>query len=592
MTSFLAVALRNAARGFRVHPLRGKDAFLKDWPNVATTDEPQIRASAVKFPDCNVGVAAGHPDPHATFVVAIVDSDRVSRLRELAGDHAAEWFNTYSVTSGRPDRAHFYYRMTDAMREFGNKKWAEPEIDGNIFEVKVHGGQVVAEGSTHPITGDVYRITQDLPLIPFPAGLLALMRECRDNDDGPRERVPREKIGEGRRHDALVQEAGRVLRVTEMSKPVLTAHLQDFNEQWIDPPLDAEEVERVALSCNWQPEPPQPQAFIGTKPEEKKVTDWRELFHSKEDALNAPPVRFLIKNFLQREGVTAIAAPVRERKSLIALNVCHALLTGEKLFDHFEVIHTPERVLYLVPECSLGPFTDRVKKIGLMDYVGQTFFYRTLSAEGHLKLNDEALRQALHGSVVVLDTAIRFLEGDENSSADVRAFADSIFALLRGGAESVVMLHHSPKGSGNGDVMTLENAMRGSGDMGAFLACCWGTRLQDPSKPYESASFLSNLKQRDFQSQDFEVTSGEDCRLHIVGDPSTRTVTLQPRKGNKGNKDGKDEAAEAVIRANPKLPLRKMQEQLAALGIDRGTTWIGKARARINGTGVTCGEAA
>lgn len=138
--------------------------------------------------------------------------------------------------------------------------------------------------------------------------------------------------------------------------------------------------------------------------------------------------------------------------------------------------------------------------------------------------------------------------------------------------------------------MTLENAMRGSGDMGAFLAGCWGTRLQDTSKPYESASFLTNLKQRDFQSQDFEVTSGEDCRLHIVGDPTTRAVTLQPRKGNRGNKDGKDEAAEAVIRANPMLKIKELEEQLKVLGIKRGTTWIGKARSRINGTGVTCGE--
>jgi len=97
-----------------------------------------------------------------------------------------KWFDTtYSVSSGRPDRAHFYYRMTDEVREFGNKKWAEPGIDGNVFEVKVHGGQVVAEGSIRPDTGQVYRITQDLPLIPFSAGLMALLRECYGKDNGP-----------------------------------------------------------------------------------------------------------------------------------------------------------------------------------------------------------------------------------------------------------------------------------------------------------------------------------------------------------------------------------------------------------------------
>jgi len=304
-----------------------------------------------------------------------------------------------------------------------------------------------------------------------------------------------------------------------------------------------------------------------------------ELFHSKEEALNAPPVRFLIKDFLQREGVTAIAGPVRERKSLIALNIVHALVTGEKLFDYFEVVKRPDYAMYLCPEVSLGPFTDRVKKIGLLDYVGDRLFYRTMSADGHLDLSDEEFQDALPRSVVILDTAIRFLTGDENSSADVRAFADTIFSLLKNGAEAVLMLHHSPKDSG--DAMTLENAMRGSGDMGAFLACCWGTKLQDPTDPYKSPSYLENLKQRDFESRPFEVTCGPDCRMHIVGDPATRFVGLKTRRGNKGNKDGMDNAADSIIRANMSTPVRKLQELLAEQNVCRGTNWIARRRAKL-----------
>ncbi|MBS1850998.1 MAG: AAA family ATPase [Acidobacteria bacterium] len=303
------------------------------------------------------------------------------------------------------------------------------------------------------------------------------------------------------------------------------------------------------------------------------------LFHTKAEAEQAPPVTFLIDGFLQREGVTAIAAPVRERKSFIALNVAHALVTGEKLFGHFEVVRKPEQVLYLCPEVSLGPFTDRVRKIGLLPYVGRNFFYRTMSAEGRLELSDPDLLEAMPGSVVILDTAIRFLAGDENSSKDVRAFADSIFALLQNRAEAVIVLHHSPKDMG--DTMTLENAMRGSGDMGAFLASCWGTRLQDPADPYKSASFLSNLKQRDFESRDFEVTCGPDGKMQIVGDPALRIATLSRRLGNRANKDGLDEAAEDAIRANLDMPIRKLQEHLAGLNIARGTTWIARTRARL-----------
>lgn len=304
--------------------------------------------------------------------------------------------------------------------------------------------------------------------------------------------------------------------------------------------------------------------------EHDKAIAWEAHFHTKDEALNAPPITFLIDGFLQCEGVTAIAAPVRERKSIIALNLALSLITGEKLFGHFDVVKKPSRVLYLCPEVSLGPFTDRVRKIGLLDYVGETFFYRTMSATGHLKLDDPAFQNALPGSVVILDTAIRFLEGDENSSTAVRVFADGIFALLRGGAEAVVLLHHSPKGVG--DQMTLENAMRGSGDMGAFLSACWGTRLQDPDHPYESTSFLSNLKQRDFESKDFEVTCGPDCKLHMVS--GLKVPTLTARKGFKGNKDGLDPKALAVLQANPTLSVRDTVEALKAAGIKRGKTWV------------------
>jgi hypothetical protein len=323
-------------------------------------------------------------------------------------------------------------------------------------------------------------------------------------------------------------------------------------------------------------------------------SEWYEtgIFHTRDEAENAPPVSFLIKDFLQCEGVTAIAAPVRERKSLIALNMAHALVTGEKLFGHFEVVKKPKRVIYLCPEMSLGPFTDRVKKIGLLHHVGRRFFYRTLSADGGLKLTDDVFQMALPDSVVFLDTAIRFLEGDENSSKDVRAFADTVFSLLKLGAQAVVLLHHSPKDSG--DYMTLENAMRGSGDMGAFLSCCWGTKLQDPADPYRSASFLSNLKQRDFQSQDFEVTCGEDCRMHMVQSSGIHNVavppSLKPRRAFAGNKDGKDAAAIAVLKDNPKLSDRDTVAKLGEMGIKRGKTWVNQQRYELRKAAGEVGE--
>lgn len=278
------------------------------------------------------------------------------------------------------------------------------------------------------------------------------------------------------------------------------------------------------------------------------------------------------------------------RKTLIALNVSHALATGESLFGHFKVTKKPSRVIYLCPEVSLSPFADRLKRIGLTRYVGESFFYRTLSAAGALKLSDLALHDYLPGSVVILDTAIRFLEGDENSSTEMRVFAEEIFSLLRKGAHAVVLLHHSPKGSGKDNSRTLDNAMRGSGELAAFLTACWGTRLQDPDNPYLSPSYLVNVKQRDFESTPFEVTSGPDCRLHFVGDGSE--VARLASRSNPANRDGKEEQALQFMRDNPKLSLRKVVAGLKAIGIVRGVTWVREKRSELNGGGVHCGTAA
>ena len=560
--SFLDIALRCAARGWRVLPCKPGDKapIVAHGFHDASADVEQITAWWTRTPSANVGIACGASGLAVLDIDhGLTDEASFHRWRESVGLP-----DTYTVRTGRrPDfGAQMYF--TGPVPDVGFF-----ELNGCSGQVKSLGGYVMAEGSLHP-SGETYQAISTAELAPTPAVVQALKTKNKGTDLKPGEKI---RAGEGQ-HAWLTSQAGK-LRNMGFDEDRLVEALIYLSDSNLDPPLPLADVQHIAHSIGNKPLPqPEPQLIIGGEPV-KVVTDWREHFHTKDEALNAPPITFLIKDFLQCEGVTGLAAPVRERKSLIALNIVHALLTGEKLFGHFEVLKKPKRVLYLCPEVSLGPFTDRVRKIGLLDYVGDRFFYRTMSAEGHLTLADAALQDALPGSVVILDTAIRFLEGDENSSAHIRAFADGIFALLRGGAEAVLLLHHSPKDSG--DVMTLENAMRGSGDMGAFLASCWGTRLQDPTQPYESPSFLSNLKQRDFESKDFEATCGPDCRMHMVGNPALTITSLAPRK-NRANKDGLESKAVELLRANPKLSARDTALVLMEAGIRRGKDWVREKR--------------
>ena len=76
-------------------------------------------------------------------------------------------------------------------------------------------------------------------------------------------------------------------------------------------------------------------------------------------------------------------------KTLCMLAMVRALLEGGKLFHHFPVNKPAERVIYLIPEASLGPFSARLKTFHLMPHIQQgRMLYRTLSATGETRLTE------------------------------------------------------------------------------------------------------------------------------------------------------------------------------------------------------------
>jgi hypothetical protein len=96
-------------------------------------------------------------------------------------------------------------------------------------------------------------------------------------------------------------------------------------------------------------------------------------------------------------------------------------------------------------------------------------------------LSDDILRKAITvmKPVVFLDTAIRFsLSTDENSAAQNKQLADDIIALRQAGAIAVIALHHSTKAAKKSE-MTLENVLRGSGDIAALPDAVYGLRRDD-----------------------------------------------------------------------------------------------------------------
>lgn len=227
--------------------------------------------------------------------------------------------------------------------------------------------------------------------------------------------------------------------------------------------------------------------------------NWRGLFHTWKEFENAPPLRFAIDGFLQEAGVTLIGGLAGHGKTLLMLAMAKALLEELPLFGHelFTVPRPAQRVLYLIPESSIGPFRSRLELFRLQEHVRSgRLLVSTLSSRDPVSLSDPRLLKAAEGADVFLDTAVRFMEGSENDAQDTRPFVQTLFRLLHVGARSITGAHHAPKGFEGQNFMTLENILRGSGDIGAMLSTAWGVRQVDASR---TALYVQNVKPRDFQ---------------------------------------------------------------------------------------------
>lgn len=604
--TFKDIALQCAARGWAVLPLTPRDKMplgglvphgFKD----ATTDGATIRRWWTAKPDANVGIACGASG------VTVLDIDNGFQTHA----DAVVWITrnsipeTYAVRTGRrfskegaPQYGVQLY-FAGTMGDVGTF-----HLDGCSGQVKSLGGLVMAEGNVHPDTGLAYERAWGDPdaLAPLPDSARALKSETKRQPGEPFRKV---REGDGR-HDALMREACS-MRARGLDADTIYAGMLGLNPAMCEVPISDDDLRTMCdgIERRYPAGEPEPTIVLSGKvvganaPEQpKEPVDWRTHYHTNEQLFNAPPPTFLIEDFLQRESITAIAAPVGQRKSIIALNVAHALCTKDPLFGHFAVTDDDiSRVLYLCPEMGLTSFGNRVKKIGLGPYNNKTFFFRTMNPvnpddadDGEMQL-DDLMPEEVDNAVVIIDTAVRFIEGDENSSADMRVFAKSIFSLVKMKAAAIVVLFHSGKGTKDTGELTLENVMRGSGELGAFVTCCWGTRLQDPNDEYRSNSFLRNCKPRDFDTKPFEVKGNEpykDFRLHFV--PNDGDAVLVHRQcGQKADADGKDAARKAIIRGNPHATIDSLMQLLADAEMGRSESWVKKQRKIIRSAGSETG---
>ena len=587
---FLAIALDCAERGWHVFPCHPKSkrpvgAFAPNGFLNATTDENTVRSWWAMVPEANVAIATGASG------LCVLDCDHgfEDHTGFLAWHIRKNLPMSYAVRTGRRDfyGVQLYFTGTDIK----SIAWEEGGVGGDI---RCSSGYVMAAGSIHPDSGETYEeLWPGLAPVPVPSYVARLRPAPRTGTLGNQNAPVTDDGGpiSAHRNVHMISLLGKK-RSEGGDDDALREYALEVNEARMSPPLDEEELERlITNACKFAIPEPEPIPVLAGKVGGPSATpepmDAWSRFHSFNEMDKTPPLTWLIDGFLPFESITGLAAAVAQRKSIIALNIAHALVTGEPLFGHFKVHQMPDRVLYLCPEMGIRSFTRRLREIGLVEHVGKRLFCQTMSSD-YLFTMDSLPPEVLRGSFVILDTAIRYIEGDESNSEHMRKFGAKVMRLKADGAVGSLILYHSSKGAKETLELTLENSLRGSSELGAFITNCWATRLQDPSDQFATNSYMNNVKPRDYEDKPpaFELApvKGSYRMTYVEGSEGAQLACATLFKKDA---DGKADGAIAVIKAHPEASLSELEKLTEEAGCPRKKSWISRERAALRGSGNT-----
>lgn len=174
----------------------------------------------------------------------------------------------------------------------------------------------------------------------------------------------------------------------------------------------------------------------------------------------------LVDNLIRQGHIALMSGKGKSGKTFSAIELALALAVGGEWFGH---ACAKGRTLFIDPECKPEEFHDRLEKVcGAMgidtriadasiDYWnlrGQTSKTKMPQIIGAISA------AGTDAALIVIDSVSMFVEGDENSSVDVRRLNDLVNDLSMQTDAAILLIHHYGKGSA-GDRAATDRA-RGS----------------------------------------------------------------------------------------------------------------------------------
>jgi hypothetical protein len=175
---------------------------------------------------------------------------------------------------------------------------------------------------------------------------------------------------------------------------------------------------------------------------------------------------WIVENIIPTDGVTIFGGASQSYKTWLAQMLAVNVSSGTLFLGNFDT--KQEVVMYFDEENGEVLLYDRFKKLCQgADIDPPSNLFVSVYSGIKLDMNDSSsillsLVDKFNPKLLIFDSMVRIMEGDENQSTDVRLVFDTIKPILEKNI-SVLIIHHTGK-KNNNDMLDL----RGSSDFGAF----------------------------------------------------------------------------------------------------------------------------
>jgi hypothetical protein len=298
------------------------------------------------------------------------------------------------------------------------------------------------------VTADIHDVAPSI----MSSWLLALITAPPRRNMQTRASVPL-VLHEGERNDRLFRLACGARRFG-LSPQVIREHVESINRHHCQPPLDADELVRIAASAaRYDPtDTASPNTETTSERADGGVGDGvdQPLFVRACD-LSAPPITWLVRGLIADRMLHVLSGKDKRGKTLLALEIGRAVLRREPLLGHFATRSGP--VMAALLDDPLALTLERLDRLGVRSTADEFYVVDPTRTTDPAAVLSHLAREApsIQPALVILDALYLFLpEGREagNDAARMRPLMVRLNRLVdETGATVLVVAHDNKSGT-------------------------------------------------------------------------------------------------------------------------------------------------